>query len=37
MRIINQFPVFFQVNVGDIVIIKGKEYIPADIVLLSSR
>uniref|UniRef100_A0A452QUU1 Phospholipid-transporting ATPase n=1 Tax=Ursus americanus TaxID=9643 RepID=A0A452QUU1_URSAM len=31
-----QTQVFFQVNVGDIVIIKGKEYIPADTVLLSS-
>uniref|UniRef100_A0A670ZU41 Phospholipid-transporting ATPase n=1 Tax=Pseudonaja textilis TaxID=8673 RepID=A0A670ZU41_PSETE len=28
--------IFFQVDVGDIVLIKGKEYIPADIVLLSS-
>ncbi|KAL7976421.1 hypothetical protein Chor_015485, partial [Crotalus horridus] len=28
--------VFFQVDVGDIVLIKGKEYISADIVLLSS-
>uniref|UniRef100_A0A8B9D4Z5 Phospholipid-transporting ATPase n=1 Tax=Anser cygnoides TaxID=8845 RepID=A0A8B9D4Z5_ANSCY len=27
---------FFKVDVGDIVIIKGKEYIPADTVLLSS-
>uniref|UniRef100_A0A8C3TWS8 Phospholipid-transporting ATPase n=1 Tax=Catharus ustulatus TaxID=91951 RepID=A0A8C3TWS8_CATUS len=31
-----QTQVFFQVDVGDIVIIKGKEYIPADTVLLSS-
>uniref|UniRef100_A0A2K6PL98 Phospholipid-transporting ATPase n=1 Tax=Rhinopithecus roxellana TaxID=61622 RepID=A0A2K6PL98_RHIRO len=31
-----QTQVFFQVNVGDIVVIKGKEYIPADTVLLSS-
>uniref|UniRef100_A0A7M4EQG6 Phospholipid-transporting ATPase n=1 Tax=Crocodylus porosus TaxID=8502 RepID=A0A7M4EQG6_CROPO len=32
----SNFNIFFQVDVGDIVIIKGKEYIPADTVLLSS-
>uniref|UniRef100_A0A8D2L177 Phospholipid-transporting ATPase n=1 Tax=Varanus komodoensis TaxID=61221 RepID=A0A8D2L177_VARKO len=31
-----QIQVFFQVDVGDIVLIKGKDYIPADTVLLSS-